>query len=292
MISKKIIREIKRPLRQLADKMGLIDNWNPCSPIKNMTNHEIEYDRQVYLKLNTDSRFEIRKEYDYICKNDKYNVNGSLDNGYFIQDIWGARKVYEHKPNVHYDVGSSVAGFIAHLLSIKQKIQLIDIRCMNNDFDTKFLNDGGGGVTYTQADATKLEYIPDNSIESLSALCSIEHFGLGRYGDSIDPMGWEKALKSFQRKLKPKGKLYISVPIGKKDKVCFNAHRVYRPQTIIDTLDSMDIVEMGYIQGFDIAICMQYCNNKLQIYQNNYDSIPDILNAGVVGLFEFKKKVQ
>ena len=66
MISKKIIREIKIPLRQLADKMGLIDNWNPCSPIKNMTNDEIEHDRQVYLKLNTDSRFEIRKEYDYI----------------------------------------------------------------------------------------------------------------------------------------------------------------------------------------------------------------------------------
>ncbi len=119
-----------------------------------------------------------------------------------------------------YDVGSSVAGFIGHLLAQKQKIVLLDIHPMNNQFNRHFLN-SGGGVTYIQANATLLEDITDNSILSLSALCSVEHFGLGRYGDSIEPDAWEKALQSFQRVLKPQGKLYFSVPIGQQDKVYF-----------------------------------------------------------------------
>lgn len=108
----------------------------------------------------------------------------------------------------------------------------------------------------------------------------MEHFGLGRYGDPIDPQAWENALKSFQRILAPKGNLYISVPVGKVDKVCFNAHRVFTPQTIIETLDLMEIVEFSYISGFDTTICMERKDDKLQIYKQNLALIPDIRNSG------------
>ncbi|HHY1437048.1 TPA: DUF268 domain-containing protein [Campylobacter jejuni] len=79
-----------------------------------------------------------------------------------------------------------------------------------------------------------MEEIKDNSVDSLSALCSVEHFGLRRYGDPIEPDAWEKALRSFQRVLKIGGKLYFSVPIGNENRVCFNAHRVFKPETIIE----------------------------------------------------------
>lgn len=255
-----------------------------------MSNAEIARDRQLYNALNRDERFKIDSKYDFICKGDKYAQNGNVDSQYFIQDIWGARKVLENKPSMHYDVGSSVAGFIAHLLAQGQKITLIDIRPMDNNFDTNFLNQKGG-VSYIQANATLLENIADDSLESLSALCSVEHFGLGRYGDPIEPDAWEKALKAFQRVLKPGGKLYFSVPVGPKDKVCFNAHRVYKPQTIIEVLDKMQILEMGYIPNtFDIIECMEWENNRLEIYQHNLDSIPEPRNWGYTGLFEFVKK--
>lgn len=257
---------------------------------KLMSNAEIARDRQLYNALNRDERFKIDSKYDFICKGDKYAQNGNVDSQYFIQDIWGARKVLENKPSMHYDVGSSVAGFIAHLLAQGQKITLIDIRPMDNNFDTNFLNQKGG-VSYIQANATLLENIADDSLESLSALCSVEHFGLGRYGDPIEPDAWEKALKAFQRVLKPGGKLYFSVPVGPKDKVCFNAHRVYKPQTIIEVLDKMQILEMGYIPNtFDIIECMEWENNRLEIYQHNLDSIPEPRNWGYTGLFEFVKK--
>lgn len=111
---------------------------------RKMSKAELERDRVAYMQANTDSRFAMDRKYDYICIGDKYAQNGSFDNQYFIQDIWGARKVFEHKPEIHYDVGSSVVGFVAHLLSMKQKIKLIDIRPMQNDLDTRFLRSGGG----------------------------------------------------------------------------------------------------------------------------------------------------
>lgn len=118
----------------------------------------------------------------------------------------------------------------------------------------------------------------------------MEHFGLGRFGDSIDPMAWEKALKAFQRALKPNGKLYFSVPVGQNNKVCFNAHRVYTPQIIIDTLEECEILEMSYIDGFDTKMCMWRENGTLKIDEKTLQAIPDKQKGGAVGLFEFKKK--
>lgn len=259
---------------------------------KKMTKAELENDRASYIAQNTDTRFAISREFDYICRADKYANNGAgieSNSDYFIQDIWGARKVTATNPARHYDVGSSVAGFIAHLLGANQPTTLIDIRPLPS-LNTSFLNlNGGGGLQYLQANATNLEQIADSSLESISALCSIEHFGLGRYGDPIDPMGWEKALLSFERVLKIGGKMYISVPVGQRDKVCFNAHRVYRPQTIIDTLKHCQIREMSYIVGLDTRLCMEYKDGKLHIDEDGLGSIPDMKNWGVTGLFEFEK---
>lgn len=113
---------------------------------------------------------------------------------------------------------------------------------------------------------------------------------MGRYGDPIDPMAWEKALKSFQRVLASGGRLYFSVPIGRINKVCFNAHRVYTPQIIIDTLNDMDIIEMSYVNGFDTVTCIERVDDVVYTHEKNLDSIPDILNNGTTGLFEFRKK--
>ena len=145
-------------------------------------------------------------------------------------------------------------------------------------------------MEYIQADATNLENIADESVESISALCSVEHFGLGRYGDKIQPDAWECALKAFQRVLKKGGRLYFSVPVGQISKVCFNAHRVFRPELIINTLDKMDIAEFSYIDGFGTIICMERKNGELQVYKDKLDSIPEYKNNGVVGLFEFVKR--
>ena len=139
-----ITQKIKREIRRIGRQFGLI---KPLRCEKQMSDDEIKRDRNEFKRLNNDLRFVMKKENEYICKGDKYAENGGIiDNSYFIQDIWGARKVLENRPAIHYDIGSSVVGFIAHLLAQKQKIVLLDIRKMSNDFDTPFLNGGGAIV--------------------------------------------------------------------------------------------------------------------------------------------------
>ena len=43
----------------------------------------------------------------------------------------------------------------------------------------------------------------DKSVPSVSSICVVEHTGLGRYGDPIDPLGSEKVLVELKRIVKP-----------------------------------------------------------------------------------------
>jgi hypothetical protein len=58
---------------------------------------------------------------------------------------------------------------------------------------------------------------------------SIEHSGLGRYGDDIDPDGDIKTMNFFHSILKPNGLLFLAVPLGEKTRLEWNHHRIYGP---------------------------------------------------------------
>ena len=61
----------------------------------------------------------------------------------------------------------------------------------------------------------------------------IEHFGLGRYGDTIDVEGHNKGIRNLINMLSKNGSLYLSFPIGKYDLVLFNANRIFQVDTIL-----------------------------------------------------------
>ncbi|MCX8155715.1 MAG: DUF268 domain-containing protein [Verrucomicrobiae bacterium] len=58
------------------------------------------------------------------------------------------------------------------------------------------------------------------------SISSFEHDGLGRYGEPLDPDGDLKAMQLMKRLIKPGGRLFLTVPVGR-DKVVFNIHRIY-----------------------------------------------------------------
>jgi SAM-dependent methyltransferase len=74
--------------------------------------------------------------------------------------------------------------------------------------------------------------LAESSVRSLSCLHVIEHIGLGRYGDAIDPDGARKAAAELVRILAPRGRLFLSAPVGR-ERVCFNAHRVFAPESLM-----------------------------------------------------------
>jgi hypothetical protein len=75
---------------------------------------------------------------------------------------------------------------------------------------------------------------------------TVEHIGLGRYGDPIDAEGDIKAMKELQRVTKKGGSLLFVVPVGK-PKVMFNAHRIYSYESIAKTFDMMKVEEFTLI---------------------------------------------
>ncbi len=85
--------------------------------------------------------------------------------------------------------------------------------------------------------------------------------------------------------------MYFSVPVSKINKLYFNACRVFHPQTIIEVLDCMQVLEVSFITGFDTQVYMEDRNGDLFVDDSVFDSLPDDKGkADVVGLFEFRKK--
>jgi len=68
----------------------------------------------------------------------------------------------------------------------------------------------------------------DELFDAILSYSSIEHDGLGRYGDPINPFGDLERMKKLKRLIKPQGKIYLGVPNGP-DFLYFNAHRIYGP---------------------------------------------------------------
>ena len=78
--------------------------------------------------------------------------------------------------------------------------------------------------------------------DSLSCLHSIEHFGLGRYGDPIAPHGDLEAMQRLKNILTEDGVLFLSVPIGP-DLVVWNSHRIYGPIRFPMLIDGWEVIQ-------------------------------------------------
>jgi hypothetical protein len=87
---------------------------------------------------------------------------------------------------------------------------------------------------------------PDQSLWSVSCMHVIEHIGLGRYGDALDPEGDLKAMHQLKRVLHQGGSLLFVVPVGK-PKVHFNAHRIYSYRQISAYFQDLKLEEFALI---------------------------------------------
>lgn len=157
------------------------------------------------------------------CLSDWFEEGGSSRDEYFWQDLLVARKIFEANPVKHVDIGSRVDGFVAHVASYRE-IEVFDIRPITTTIP---------GVIFKQANLMIPSEEMASYCDSLSCLHALEHFGLGRYGDPIDPNGFERGFVNMASFLREDGVFYLSVPIGV-ERVEFNANRVFEPQTIIN----------------------------------------------------------
>ncbi len=151
-----------------------------------------------------------------------------FDAHYVYHTAWAARVIAQLRPLRHIDISSYT--YFSTLLSAFVPVEFYDYR----PADIHLSN-----LVCGQADLCRLRFA-DQSIPSLSCMHTIEHIGLGRYGDVLDPLGDCKALAELQRVLAPGGSLVIVVPIGR-PRIQFNAHRIYDPKMIERELGELNL---------------------------------------------------
>jgi SAM-dependent methyltransferase len=207
------------------------------------------------------------------CLADRFDESGTASGHYFHQDLLVARRIFASKPVRHVDVGSRLDGFVAHVATFRP-IEVLDIRPLAVSVPN---------ITFRVCDVMNVPATFDDYCDSLSSLHVLEHFGLGRYGDSIDVHGYRVGFEGLRRILKRGGTLYLSVPIGR-ERIEFNGHRVFALPTMLNLFkDSFELINFSYVDdGGDL--------------HENVELSPAMLNDTLgleygCGIFELRKTI-
>jgi len=163
--------------------------------------------------------------------------SGNLTPHYFYQDLIVANYIFKNNPAKHVDIGSRVDGFVSNVASFRE-VEVFDIR--KNDI--KFKN-----IKFNKIDILEIDKTYFNYTDSLSCLHVIEHFGLGRYGDKIDPQAHIIAFRKILQILKSRGILYISFPVCTKGKTFFNMERRFDPNEIFEWSKDFELIKFDLI---------------------------------------------
>lgn len=80
------------------------------------------------------------------------------------------------------------------------------------------------------------------TFDVIISISSIEHDGLGRYGDPLNPYGDYEAMQKCKDMLNPDGLLFLAVPVAE-DSITFNAHRTYGEIRLPKLLSGWEVVD-------------------------------------------------
>jgi SAM-dependent methyltransferase len=213
------------------DPLEVVNKWRGLS-------HFFTNLRQ-YRRENLRASFRFRWADLWFRSYDRYANAGSLTFHYFHQDLWAAEYLYRQSVRTHVDVGSRIDGFAAHVLPFCH-LTYVDIRPLELSHDR---------FTFRRGSITEMPF-DVGSVMSLSCLHVIEHVGLGRYGDPVDPEGFAKAAAELKRVLAPGGTLLLGTPVGR-ERVCFDAHRVFDPLTILEAFGGLTLAEFWLIDDLN-----------------------------------------
>lgn len=236
LLLKKIYNLIFRSLKKIYKLLNRAKNY-----IKS-----INMNRVALMEFNAfkkkSNRFEMNWDDKFLIFSDK-TTETFFDAHYIYHPAWAARILSKTKPIKHTDISSTLN--FSTMLSAFIPVEFYDYRPAN----IKLSN-----LTSGKADLTSLPFA-DNSIESLSCMHTVEHIGLGRYGDPIDPDGDIKAIKELSRVLAKDGNLLFVVPIGK-PRIQFNAHRIYSYDQIVKLFPDLTLKEFSLIpdNGYNVGI--------------------------------------
>ena len=180
-----------------------------------------------------------------------------FDTHYVYHTAWAARKVKEINAVEHIDISSSL--YFSSIVSAFMPVKFYDYRPAKLNLS---------GLISDRADLLDLPFA-DNFIKSLSCMHTVEHVGLGRYGDKIDTEGDLKASKELSRVVETGGNLIFVVPVGK-SRIQFNAHRIYSYDQVVEMFPDFTLKEFSLIPDNALEIGMIYNASKEESDKQSY----------------------
>lgn len=191
-----------------------------------------------YFEFKNKNHTELKIKGFYPCLLDKNDTSGNSNGHYFHQDIHVSRKIFLNNPKKHIDIGSRIDGFVSNIASFRE-IEVFDIR---EQKESPHEN-----IIFKKIDFTNIPSSYYNYTDSLSTLHTIEHIGLGRYGDKIDPNGHIIFFNNLSNVLNINGILYLSTPIGE-PKIIFNAHRIFDLEYLLSIFNkNFELIKFAYV---------------------------------------------
>ncbi len=180
-----------------------------------------------------DDRFQVSYKDAYPCLSDKLETT-PFDQHYIYHPAWAARILAQTKPASHVDF-SSILSF-ASIISAFIPVKFYDYRPAQLQLDN-WQSDF--------ADLTNLSFV-DGEFNSVSCMHTVEHIGLGRYGDALDAKGDIKAINELQRVTIEGGDILFVTPVGRQ-RIEFNAHRIYGYDLVLEMFNNCTLQEFSLV---------------------------------------------
>ncbi len=190
-------------------------------------------DYHYFKSLQKTARFIMRWRDRYPCL-DEGSGTADFDKHYIYHTAWAARILRKINPASHIDISSYI--YFSTIMSAFMPVKYYEYRPRNIKLS---------GFTSHYADLLSLPF-KDESIKSISCMHVVEHIGLGRYGEAMDPDADIKAIKELKRVLALGGELLFVVPLGEA-RIMFNAHRIYSYEHIMEYFKELELREFSLI---------------------------------------------
>ncbi len=193
----------------------------------------VEFDQFSKLQKKSENRFRLDWADRYQCLDDKSDTT-SFDAHYIYHPAWVTRIIVNTKPSTHVDIASTL--HFCSMVSAFVPVEFYDYRPVELTLN---------GLNCNRGDLMNLPF-PNGSVESLSCMHVIEHVGLGRYGDPLDPDGDLKAIAELIRVLAKGGNLLFVTPVGM-PVIRYNAHRIYSYNQIVSYFSGLKIRQFALV---------------------------------------------
>jgi SAM-dependent methyltransferase len=151
----------------------------------------------------------------------------SIEHGWCLEQITKDSKILE--------VGCTTSYFSHELAARTKRLYGLDVRPCPSKPPL---------MVFSQQDIRKTEY-PENFFDIIILVSTLEHIGLGGYGDYQQQNGDIEAVAQLRRILIPGGKILITVPFSGSFTVC-GITRIYDEDRIKKICESFKVIKNDY----------------------------------------------